>query len=143
MEFDWNLGPLGEGLRCYRKEEFFVAHEHWEILWRKSQGAEKSFLQALIQMAGGFHHLQRNNLRGATALLRASLRRLEAYPERFEGVEVAGLREELRRWLQALEAEGFAAGYAATDAAPAAGAGLPPYPQICVDVASERAGKEH
>ena len=131
MEFDWNLGPLGDGLRCYRREEFFEAHEHWEILWRKCQGPEKSFLQALIQMAGGFHHLQRNNLRGATALLKASLRRLEAYPERFEGLEVAGLREELREWLQALEAN---------DAAPAADAKRLDYPQLGVHVASEEIG---
>jgi hypothetical protein len=131
MEFDWNLGPLGDGLRCYRREEFFAAHEHWEILWRKSQGAEKSFLQALIQMAGGFHHLQRNNLRGATALLSAALRRLDAYPARFEGLEVAGLREELKAWLAVLEAN------AANDAAPATGARHRDYPQLCPDVASE------
>jgi predicted metal-dependent hydrolase len=128
MEFDWNLGPLSEGLRCYRREEFFVAHEHWEILWRKSQGAEKSFLQALIQMAGGFHHWQRHNLKGATALLKAARRRLEACPARYHGVEVAGLREELSRWLTALEAEELNARL--------------PYPQLCADVVPERAGSE-
>jgi predicted metal-dependent hydrolase len=105
MEFHWNLGALGEGLRCYRREEFFAAHEHWEILWRKSQGPEKSFLQALIQMAGGFHHLQRGNLQGAAALLSAALRRLEAYPARFAGMDVARLRGELAEWLEALKVE--------------------------------------
>jgi uncharacterized protein len=124
MEFDWNLGALADGLGCYRREEFFAAHEHWEILWRKSQGPEKSFLQALIQMAGAFHHLQRNNLRGGAALLKAALRRLEAYPARFEGVEVAALREELRGWLQALEAKDSAY--------------RPPYPQIGLEVSSQR-----
>jgi predicted metal-dependent hydrolase len=123
MGLDWNLGPLADGLRCYRREEFFEAHEHWEILWRASQGPEKSFLQALIQMAGGFHHLRRNNLRGAMALLRAALRRLEAYPARFGGVEVAGLREELMGWLQALEARDSGA--------------RPPYPQLCPDVSGD------
>jgi uncharacterized protein len=127
MEFDWNLGPLADGLRCYRREEFFEAHEHWEILWRQSQGPEKSFLQALIQMAGGFHHLRRNNLQGASALLKASLRRLEAYPARFEGVEVAGLREELKGWLQALEAK---------DSLP-----RPPYPPLCGEVAPQGPGR--
>jgi uncharacterized protein len=103
MEFDWNLGALADGLGCYRRGEFFAAHEHWEIRWRETQGAEKCFLQALIQMAGAFHHLQRNNLRGANALLEAALGRLDPYPARFEGVAVAPLREELRGWLQALE----------------------------------------
>ena len=127
MEFHWNLGPLADGLGCYRREQFFEAHEHWEILWRKSQGPEKSFLQALIQMAGGFHHLQRNNLQGATALLSAALRRLEPYPARFEGMEVAGLREDLRRWLQALEAKDSRL--------------RPPYPQLSFDVSPREAGQ--
>jgi predicted metal-dependent hydrolase len=137
MEFDWNRGALSDGLRCYRREEFFAAHEHWEILWRKSHGPEKSFLQALIQVAGGFHHLQRNNLQGATALLGAARRRLEAYPARFGGLDVAGLHRELGRWLEAL---------AAKDVEPA-----PPYPQLCIapaadvaaaDAASNGAGKD-
>jgi len=132
MEFDWNLGALGDGLRCYRREEFFAAHEHWEILWRKSHGPEKSFLQALIQVAGGFHHLQRENLRGAVALLSAARRRLESCPARFAGLDVEGLRRELDRWLEALAAK------------------HPPalaYPQLCIapaaaDVASNGAAKD-
>jgi hypothetical protein len=50
MTLDWNLGALADGLRCYRTQEFFAAHEHWESVWRKCQGPEKSFLQALIQI---------------------------------------------------------------------------------------------
>lgn len=118
MEFDWNRGALGDGLRCYRRGEFFEAHEHWEILWRQSHGPEKSFLQALIQMAGGFHHRQRSNLQGATALLTAALRRLEAYPSSFEGLDVAQLRGQLGRWLEALAAGDLAL--------------TPPYPQLCI-----------
>jgi uncharacterized protein len=127
MEFDWNRGALGDGLRCYRREEFFEAHEHWEILWRACRGPEKSFLQALIQMAGGFHHRQRHNLRGATALLTAALRRLEAYPARFGGLDVAPLRGELGQWLEAL----------AKDPALA-----PPYPQLCIASASDAVAED-
>jgi predicted metal-dependent hydrolase len=135
MEFDWNRGALGDGLRCYRREEFFAAHEHWEILWRMSHGPEKSFLQALIQVAGGFHHLQRKNLQGTAALLSAARRRLEAYPAQFGGMDVAELCRELGRWLEAL---------AAKDVEPA-----PPYPQLSIaadvaaaDAASNGAGKD-
>ena len=128
MEFDWNLGALGDGLRCYRREEFFAAHEHWEILWRKSHGLEKSFLQALIQVAGGFHHLQRNNLQGAIALLSAARRRLESCPARFGGLDVAGLRLELDRWLELLAAKHPEATLA--------------YPQLCLaPAAADEAGK--
>jgi hypothetical protein len=103
MELDWNLAALAEGLRCYRGQEFFLAHENWESVWLKCQEPEKSFLQALIQIAAAFHHLQRNNSRGAASLLKAALRRLEPYPALFENVKVTPLREEVGTWLQVLE----------------------------------------
>jgi predicted metal-dependent hydrolase len=104
MKLDWNLGALANGLRCYRSQEFFLAHEHWESVWLNCQEPEKSFLQALIQMAAAFHHLQRNNSHGATSLLKAALRKLETYPPLFESVEVTSLREEIGAWLEVLEA---------------------------------------
>ena len=100
---DWSRGALAEGLRCYRAEEFFLAHEHWEEVWLKAQEPEKKFLQALIQTAAAFHHLQRGNRRGAASLLRAALRRLEPLASSFGGVKVDSLREEIGAWLQALE----------------------------------------
>lgn len=102
---DWSSGPLAEGLRCYRAEEFFLAHEHWESMWLQAQEPEKTFLQALIQTTAAFHHLQRSNRRGATSLLRAALRRLEPYEISFGGVRVGTLREELEAWVLALETE--------------------------------------
>ena len=103
MPLDWSIGELAAGLNCYKREEFFDAHEHWENIWRQSRGPEKPFLQALIQVAGAFHHYRRRNLRGCQALLRGALRRLQPYPERFGGVLLAPLREELAAWLLALE----------------------------------------
>jgi predicted metal-dependent hydrolase len=105
LKLDWNLGALADGLRCYQREEFFLAHEHWESVWLKSREPEKSFLQALIQIAAAFHHLQRKNLRGAASLLRAALRKLERYPGHFESVEVAPLREGIEAWLEAIEGQ--------------------------------------
>jgi uncharacterized protein len=104
MNFDWTEGSLADGLRCYCNEEFFDAHEHWEAVWLKCEEPEKTFLQSLIQIAAAFHHLQKNNRRGATSLLQAALRRLEPYPARFANVEVGHLREEIRAWLLVLVA---------------------------------------
>src|SRR6266704_5835360 len=89
MKLDWSGGGLAEGLRCYRKEEFFAAHEHWEGVWLGSQEPEKTFLQAVIQVAAAFHHLQRGNPEGGRSLLRRALRRLGAYPASFGGIAVA------------------------------------------------------
>lgn len=100
---DWSGGALAEGLRCYRAEEFFLAHEHWEGVWLQAQEPEKTFLQALIQTTAAFHHLQRGNRKGAASLLRAALRRLEPYATSFGGVRVGALREEICAWVRALE----------------------------------------
>ena len=104
MKLDWTHGELAEGLRCYGAREFFDAHEHWEGVWLQLQEPEKTFLQALIQMAAAFHHLQRNNPRGATSLLRTSLRRLESCFDLSAGISVAPLCDEIRDWLKLLEA---------------------------------------
>jgi uncharacterized protein len=102
MSFDWNEGALREGLRCYREGEFFLAHEHWESVWLKRAEPEKTFLQALIQVAAAFHHLRRGNAAGAASLLRGALRKLNAYPAAYGGVAVESLCESLRAWLEAL-----------------------------------------
>ncbi len=106
MALDWSCGGLAEGLRCYRNEEFFLAHEHWEDVWLKCGEPEKTFLQALIQITASFHHLQRKNLRGTNSLLRAALRRLDPFPATYGGIEVEQLRTSVRAWLQALDGEG-------------------------------------
>jgi predicted metal-dependent hydrolase len=103
MTFDWKTGPLAEGLRCYCGEEFFLAHEHWELIWLRLGEPEKTFLQALIQVTAAFHHLQGGNLTGTASLLKRALRKLEAYPPVCYGVAVEGLRESLRAWIGALE----------------------------------------
>ena len=103
VKLDWSSGELAEGLRCYRAEEFFLAHEHWESVWLKSQEPAKTFLQALIQITAAFHHLQRGNQQGTESLLRAALRRLDPFAASFGGIVVAPLREEVDVWLQALE----------------------------------------
>ncbi|HEV2709690.1 MAG TPA: DUF309 domain-containing protein [Edaphobacter sp.] len=107
---DWSGGALAEGLRCYRAEEFFMAHEHWEGVWLASEEPEKTFLQALIQTAAAFHHLQRGNRVGAASLLRAALRRLGPYADFFGGVRVAPLREQIGAWVRALEVTDGACG---------------------------------
>jgi len=104
MRLNWTEGELGEGLRCYRAQKFFAAHEHWELVWLGSKEPEKTFLQGLIQVAAAFHHLQQGNLRGTRSLLHRARLRLERYPDHFGGIDVSSLRKEIGEWLQVLEA---------------------------------------
>ena len=103
MPLDWSCGALAEGLKCYRTGEYFEAHEHWESVWLKCDEPEKTFLQALIQITAAFHHVHRKNFKGAASLLRGALRRLDAFPAAYGGVEVEAVRESVREWLKALD----------------------------------------
>jgi hypothetical protein len=103
VTLDWSCGPLAEGLACYRRAEFFEAHEHWESVWLQLAEPEKSFLQALIQVTAAFHHLQTGNLVGTVTLLQRALQRLDLCPACFGGIAVAPLRDELSDWLRSLE----------------------------------------
>jgi len=116
MPLDWDLGGLSEGLRCYSHQEFFEAHEHWEAVWLRFADPEKTFLQALIQIAASFHHLQRGNPVGAASLLNAALRKLERYPAFYGGVAVEELRQGVHAWVEV-----FRQGAASP---------LPPFPRI-------------
>lgn len=103
VPLDWNRGALAEGLTCYGRTQFFLAHEHWESVWLILEEPEKSFLQALIQITAAFHHLQAGNSPGAVSLLRRALRRLELCPACFGGIAVTSLCTEVRECLQVIE----------------------------------------
>lgn len=106
MALDWKSAALAEGARCYRNQEFWNAHEHWESVWLRLEEPEKTFLQSLIQVSAAFHHVQTGNTRGAVSLLRRALGRLEPYPTFFCGVDLGQLRSEAGEWLEALESGG-------------------------------------
>jgi hypothetical protein len=101
---DWKHGKLADGLRLYRARKYFEAHEQWETVWIRSHEPEKTFLQAVIQVAGACHHYQRGNRPGTKSLLKAALRRLNSTDDAaFEGMHLGKLREALSCWLAALE----------------------------------------
>jgi uncharacterized protein len=102
---DWSTSAMQLGLDCFRREQFFEAHEHWESVWLQSEEPEKTFIQALIQVAGSFFHFRRNNLGGARSMARKALDRLEKYPELYGGVRVEALRANLRAYLITLDTE--------------------------------------
>jgi uncharacterized protein len=90
------------GLDLFNRGEFFDAHEVLEDVWRAAPAAEKKFLQGLIQVAVGLHHHSRGNVVGARSLLARAHRNLSAYPARHGGIDLAELRAQVERWVEAL-----------------------------------------
>ena len=69
---------LEEAVTLFNQRQFFECHEMLEDLWRPlPHGAEKQFLQGVLQVGVGFHHLLNNNYMGAKNLLQAGIERLE------------------------------------------------------------------
>src|SRR5579859_4880065 len=85
-----------KGLEAFNTEHFYEAHEHWEEVWLETPNPDKKFLQGLIQVAAAFHHHSRANLLGTHNLLREGLRKLDDFPGRHGGLEIAKLREDVR-----------------------------------------------
>jgi predicted metal-dependent hydrolase len=103
MPLDWQSGALASGLHCYRRAQFFLAHEHWESVWLTLADPEKSFLQSLIQSAVAFHHYQTGNTIGAASLLRRALHRMQLCPDSVACIDTERFRAEASAWLAALD----------------------------------------
>ena len=96
------------GIDLYNAGEFHAAHDAWEERWRDDCGPrEKLFLQALIQSAVVFHHVEigrRGAARRMYGMAREKFARLGA--ARFMSLDVrdylAGLARALA-WLEAAE----------------------------------------
>ncbi|MGH9458960.1 MAG: DUF309 domain-containing protein [Thermoanaerobaculia bacterium] len=80
---------LREGLRLFNAEAYFAAHEAWEELWLRADEPLRTYVQGLIQLAAGWHHLGRGNPGGARRLLDAAIRKLEPYPSGFAGIDAS------------------------------------------------------
>ena len=97
-----NVDGYRRGIQLFNQRHFFDAHEIWEDVWRESSGAEKKFLQGLIQAAVAFHHYSTGNLRGACSLMERARKNLVEYPGEFAGIRVAFLCASLAGWRESL-----------------------------------------
>jgi len=100
--------PTGERIRdaltLFNEGHFFEAHELLEDLWHKERGEPRLFLQGLIQICAGFHHLQNGNHRGAAALLGRGSEKMRRYPARYLGLDAGDLLRRVDAAREAIEA---------------------------------------
>jgi hypothetical protein len=80
-----------------------------EAAWKAAPPAERDVWQALAQIAVGLTHALRGNARGAAALLRRGIKRLDGYPDLGPyGIDVAGLRTHGNQLARIIESGGLA-----------------------------------
>ena len=94
---------------CFNQAQFYEAHDVLEHLWLQCTDENRSFYQALIQLAGAFVHFQKQALfpnhptharRAAPGrrLLGLASRRLQSFPKWHLGLDVKALCELCALW---------------------------------------------
>ncbi|MDO8615079.1 MAG: DUF309 domain-containing protein [Dehalococcoidia bacterium] len=102
---------LAKGIQEFNSWRFYDCHETLEDVWLEAGGKTgdaslANLYQGLIKVAAGFHHLLRDNHRGAVSLLADSLRLLEPFRPAALGIDVERLVADVSAALEAVRALG-------------------------------------
>ena len=91
-----------EGLRLFNEEEFFECHDVLEELWSEATGAERKFLQGLIQASIALFHFGNENFGGAKKLYVSARKNLDQFDQRFMGIELGSFLHDFQACFQEL-----------------------------------------
>lgn len=91
---------FARGVAEFNERHFYEAHEIWESIWVDEVGERRLCLQALVQIAAGFHKAEIGVPGGAKKLWGSALRILDERSDCF-GIDVEQLRAALRKALDA------------------------------------------
>lgn len=93
-----------EGIDLFNQRQFYACHDLFEALWHEAIEPDRTFLQGILQIAVGLHHLSNLNRRGATILLGEGGARLQDYQPDYAAVDIQRLLTQSNLILQALQA---------------------------------------
>ena len=81
------------GIALFDEQRFFEAHEFFERAWKAEgvQDRDRRFWKGVTQVAVGCCHAQRENDRGALALLERAANHLRGFPSRHYGIDTTAL----------------------------------------------------
>lgn len=89
------------GIRLFNAGEYFEAHEKLELAWREETGPVRRLYQGILEAAVTYLHMRRGNYNGAVKVYGRSMRWLNQWPDECRGVNVAKLRADLTRAVEA------------------------------------------
>jgi hypothetical protein len=91
-----------EGIVHFNAGRYYEAHEVWEEIWLRSQGAEKVFYQMLIQSAVGLHHFGRSNPVGARGMYTRVVDKLGGLPAVFMALNLTDYAKQFKSFFREL-----------------------------------------
>jgi len=91
---------VAEGIALFNRGQYLDAHLHWEGALPKAAGAERAFLEGLVQLATGLHlRTQRGATRGSEHLVARALVSFEDFRPSAHGLDVERLVAEFGVYL--------------------------------------------
>jgi predicted metal-dependent hydrolase len=94
---------LGLAIGLFNAADWYGCHDVLEELWHETAGPMRPVLQGILQIAVAELHLEKANLRGATILMGEGLGRLSPCGDGALGFDLALLRTNSARFLEALQ----------------------------------------
>ncbi len=94
------------GVTQFNQGQFYECHDTLEALWIEAIEPDKTFYQAILQLAVAFYHLGNHNWQGAVTLLGEGLGRLSRYPEVYAEIRVDQLIKDVVTILKYLQQGG-------------------------------------
>ena len=91
-----------QGLERFNRRDFYEAHEDFEAAWRQTQGKEREYYRALLQISGGFFRLSQGNPKGAQKFFQLAAGWLTRYPNSFRGLDTLAIQNNLEAILRDL-----------------------------------------
>ncbi len=76
------------GVEQFNQGQFYACHDTLEALWMEATEPQKTFYQAILQIAVALYHLGNSNFRGACILLGEGINKLGRYPASYAGIDV-------------------------------------------------------
>ena len=76
------------GVEQFNQGQFYACHDTLEALWMEAIDPQKTFYQAILQIAVALYHLDNSNLRGACILLGEGTNKLKRYEASYAGIDV-------------------------------------------------------
>ncbi len=95
-----------QSVEQFNSQQFYACHDTLEALWMEATEPEKTFYQAVLQIAVALYHLSNSNWRGAVILLGEGINKLQRYPSIYAGIDVDELIISSGAMLQALQKAG-------------------------------------
>lgn len=91
------------GIVLFNNGRYWHAHEAWEEIWKEHPEDGRIFFQGLIQLAAGFHQLNRNIFRGFKIHLQQAREKLALFPQDFLGIDLGSLLNVIEENLKTID----------------------------------------